>query len=205
MLKLKKVKLAVLFGVSFFALTSVAKTQQPNILWIITDDHRPDSIQAYNRATTGKNESSLGYVSSPNIDKLASEGVLFTRAYNQAPACGTSRTSMHSGRYPFRVGKYAWALTTHPLKADMALYDLRNDPLERNNIAYTVEYMLLANWFRNKLGNIVLGDGRIEMDWSTKNSYNFSNFAAGADDKTIDIPKGLVPSKNITDLQRPNL
>lgn len=626
MLKHTIIKLIALFGTVLLSTVSFAKSQQPNILWIITDDHRPDSIQAYNRATTGKNESSLGYVSSPNIDKLASEGVLFTRAYNQAPACGTSRTSMHSGRYPFRVGKYAWehvhqeadfmapavsqsirdagygtailgkthhsisekfkakssifdleiefnrdllrnglggfsstgayglkdmlllrkdatetvfypdgtkktytltkadrqlnakeqaikdgvekefdilraytrinkglilggvnpqpadktvdayitkeftdylknadksyktswgkriqgadsnkpvfvnlgyhlphtpvlppksfrdqfknktyklpafdseemstfspqqlqiynesktdmmktsekqqairdyyaftafgdsligdaveefknyskkqgreylivftvgdhgwhlgeqgimakfgswkqslngavivvssdkkkfpagkvvdklveyvdfaptlmaaanidveqkqyayldgsdlakvsndksfkrdyilgemnlvsghrafmrsndfafsmrtrdkrtvaespylndnitwALTTHPLKADMALYDLRNDPLERNNIAYTVEYMPLANWFRNKLGNIVLGDGRIEMDWSTKNSYNLSNFAAGADDKTIDIPKGLVPSKDITDLQRPNL
>lgn len=85
--------------------------RQPNILWIITDDHRADSIQAYNRATTGKSESRLGYVSSPNIDRLASEGVLFTRAYNNSPACGTSRTSMHTGRYPFRNGKYAWEYT----------------------------------------------------------------------------------------------
>ncbi|WP_017443955.1 sulfatase-like hydrolase/transferase [Gayadomonas joobiniege] len=90
---------------------TVAAKQQPNILWIITDDHRPDSIQAYNRATTGKDHSELGYVSSPNIDKLAEEGVLFTRAYNQSPACGPSRTSMHTGRYPFRNGKYAWEAT----------------------------------------------------------------------------------------------
>jgi len=84
---------------------------QPDILWIITDDHRPDSLQVYNRATTGISESSLGYVSSPNIDKLASEGVLFTRAFNNSPACGPSRASMHMGRYPFRSGKYAWEAT----------------------------------------------------------------------------------------------
>ena len=84
-----------------------ADTNQPNILWIITDDHRPDSIQAYNRATTGNADSELGYVLSPNIDRLVEQGVLFTRAFCNSPACGPSRTSMHTGRYPFRNGKYA--------------------------------------------------------------------------------------------------
>ena len=98
-----------------------------------------------------------------------------------------------------------WALTADPLLIDMALYDLRTDPLERRNVAYTVEYLPLAEWFRNKLGNIVLGDGRIEMDWSTRNSYNLSTFAAGADDKKIEIPEGLVPRKSVDDLQRFNL
>lgn len=84
---------------------------QPNILWIITDDHRPDSIEAYNRATIGQSESPLGYVSSPNIDALANEGVLFTRAFCNSPACGPSRASMITGRYPFRNGKYGWEQT----------------------------------------------------------------------------------------------
>ncbi|MFC7292851.1 sulfatase-like hydrolase/transferase [Hirschia litorea] len=84
------------------------ENSQPNILWIVTDDHRPDSIRAYNQAMTGQSESPLGYVSSPVTDKLIAEGVLFTQAYNQSPACGPSRASMHTGRYPFRSGKYAW-------------------------------------------------------------------------------------------------
>lgn len=105
---------------------------------------------------------------------------------------------------PLLNDNITWALTAEPLKVDLALYDLRNDPLERNNIAYTIQYLPLANWFREKLGNIVLGDGRVEMDWSTLNSYNISNFAAGADDKHIDIPMGLIPEKNIKYLQRPN-
>ncbi|MGJ8693230.1 MAG: sulfatase-like hydrolase/transferase [Thalassotalea sp.] len=107
---MKNIKLNpfLILGTMLLANNCFANTEQPNILWIITDDHRPDSIQAYNRATTGKSEGSLGYVSSPNIDQLASEGVLFTQVFNQSPACGPSRTSMHSGRYPFRSGKYAW-------------------------------------------------------------------------------------------------
>lgn len=105
---------------------------------------------------------------------------------------------------PLLNDNITWALTAEPLKVDLALYDLRNDPLERNNVAYTTQYLPLANWFRNKLGNIVLGDGRVEMDWSTLNSYNMSNFAAGTDDKRINIPNELIPDKNVKYLQRPN-
>ncbi|WP_198931801.1 sulfatase-like hydrolase/transferase [Labilibacter marinus] len=83
-----------------------AQSNQPNILWIITDDHRADALECYNQATTGKSESNLGYVSSPNIDRLAAEGVLFTHAYCNSPMCTPSRSSMQSGRYPFRSGHY---------------------------------------------------------------------------------------------------
>ena len=50
----------------------VAQEKKPNVLWIITDDHRADALACWNRATTGRSESVLGYVSSPNIDRLAS-------------------------------------------------------------------------------------------------------------------------------------
>ena len=83
-----------------------AQEGKSNILWIITDDHRADALECYNRATTGKSESALGYVMSPNIDKLAEEGVLFTSAFCNSPMCAPSRGSMHQGRYPFRSGHY---------------------------------------------------------------------------------------------------
>jgi hypothetical protein len=85
-----------------------------------------------------------------------------------------------------------WALNAPVEKVDLALYDVKHDPLERNNVAADIEYTQLAAWFRNKLGNIVLGDGRVECDWSQANSYALSNFAEGADDKIIDIPKHLI-------------
>lgn len=89
----------------------VVSQSKPNILWIVTDDQRADSLACFNRAVYGTDESPLGYVESPEIDKLAAEGVLFTRAIVNAPACGPSRGSMHSGRYPFRNGHYAFELT----------------------------------------------------------------------------------------------
>ncbi len=103
------------------ALLPTMAAQQPNILWIITDDQRADALECYNRATIGTSESALGYVSSPNIDKLAQEGVLFTHSGCNSPASAPSRGSMHTGRYPFRSGIYNFQLThntndfAHPL------------------------------------------------------------------------------------------
>jgi len=90
---------------------TISAQKKPNILWIVTDDHRADALSSYNIATTGKSESALGYVSSPNIDKLASEGAIFVNAYTNSPACGPSRGSMATGRYPFRTGHFGFQLT----------------------------------------------------------------------------------------------
>ncbi len=87
-----------------------------------------------------------------------------------------------------------WALECTPEEADMALFDLRVDPQERVNLAYTEEYKELANFFRNKLGNIVLGDNRLECIWKQEGVYNISDFAVGSDDKKLDIPSNIIPT-----------
>lgn len=93
---------------AIYALASTAKAQaqQPNILWVLTDDQRWDSIESFNKILTGKSESKLGYVESPNVDNLAAQGTTFINTYCQAQGCAPSRASMHSGRYPFRSGIY---------------------------------------------------------------------------------------------------
>ncbi len=79
---------------------------QPNVLWILTDDHRYDSIRAFNQILHGREMSELGYVESPNTDRLAKMGTTFINTYCQAQGCAPSRASMHYGRYPFRSGIY---------------------------------------------------------------------------------------------------
>ncbi len=64
--------------------------KQPNILWICTDQQRFDSLGCYG------NE----YVHTPNLDRLAENGVLFERCYAQNPVCTPSRSSFLTGRYP---------------------------------------------------------------------------------------------------------
>ncbi|GIZ09649.1 sulfatase-like hydrolase/transferase [Flavobacterium sp. UMI-01] len=104
-----------------------------------------------------------------------------------------SRDKWDDSKAPFLNDDITWALTCDRPKADMALYDLRNDPDEKNNLANSPQYIKLADWFRNKLGTIVLGDGRVECDWTKPNSYNISNFASGSDDKKLNIPPTIIP------------
>ncbi|WP_282122148.1 sulfatase-like hydrolase/transferase [Algibacter mikhailovii] len=85
---------------------SLSKMQKPNILYILTDDQRYDSVKTFNKLIDGQEMSQLGYIESPEVDKLASQGTTFINTYCQAPGCAPSRATMHSGRYPFRSGIY---------------------------------------------------------------------------------------------------
>jgi len=80
----------------FFALVIVIlgcqsrqKPNQPNILIIHADQHRMDCIGAYDNRD----------VKTPNIDKLAEEGVIYHNAYCPLPVCTPSRYSLLSGMY----------------------------------------------------------------------------------------------------------
>ncbi|MEM9418074.1 MAG: sulfatase-like hydrolase/transferase [Planctomycetota bacterium] len=81
---------------------------QPNILYLITDDQRYDSIQAFNRILHGRDHSALGYVESPNVDRLAEMGTTFINAWSHTQGCAPSRAAIHYGRYPHRTGLYSF-------------------------------------------------------------------------------------------------
>ena len=77
-----------------------------NVLWIMADQLRWDYLGCYGAR----------HIKTPNIDRLASTGVRFNRAYVQSPICGPSRMSYYTGRYvrshgstwngfPLRVGE----------------------------------------------------------------------------------------------------
>lgn len=97
---------------------------------------------------------------------------------------------------PHNNDNIKWALECSVEKAELTLFDLRNDPLERNNVAGSAAYQDLAAWYRQKPGKIVLGDGGVACAWSKANAYSLSNFASGADDKILDIPQQIIPEFN---------
>lgn len=67
-------------------------SKKPNILVVMTDQQRGDSVYPYNRAIT------------PNIERFAKEGVTFSNAYTVAPHCCPSRATFFSGLYPSQHG-----------------------------------------------------------------------------------------------------
>jgi arylsulfatase A-like enzyme len=80
--------------------TAKAARHKPNVLFIAVDDLRPE-LGCYGR----------GHVHSPNIDRLAGQGMVFNRAYCQYAMCGPSRASLLTGLRPDSTGVYD--LKTH--------------------------------------------------------------------------------------------
>ena len=62
----------------------------PNILWIQTDEQRPDSLGCYGST----------WARTPNVDRIARRGAVMQNAVCQSPVCLPSRSSQLSGRYP---------------------------------------------------------------------------------------------------------
>jgi len=68
--------------------------KRPNVIILYTDQQRWDTI----------NCAGFEYMHTPNLDKLAAEGVLFNNAFCNNPVCMPSRQSMLSGQYPSTIG-----------------------------------------------------------------------------------------------------
>ena len=81
--------------VLMICLNSFSQIKHPNVLFIAIDDMRPE-LNCY-----GKTQ-----IISPNIDRLANEGVVFTRAYCQVALCGPSRLSLMTGMHPDGIKNY---------------------------------------------------------------------------------------------------
>lgn len=64
--------------------------QSPNILFILTDQHRFDCLSAMGHPT----------LKTPNIDRIAEAGMTFDAAYCPSPVCGPARASLFTGMYP---------------------------------------------------------------------------------------------------------
>ena len=105
MTKISKRLLVLLFG---FAL-SAARATPPNIVIILADDLGYGDTGAYGAEK----------VQTPNIDRLARDGMLFTEAYATSPVCTPSRYGLLTGIYPWRVHRHddatLWATHRVPL------------------------------------------------------------------------------------------
>jgi iduronate 2-sulfatase len=94
-MKLQRRNLLKTLGLSALTLSnssiSFAEKKQPNVLFIAVDDLRPEL------GCFGNTQ-----ILSPNIDKLAAGGTIFTNCFCQVPVCGASRASLLTGVRPTR-------------------------------------------------------------------------------------------------------
>lgn len=69
------------------------RAQRPNIIYIMTDDMGYGDLSCYGQKK----------FQTPNLDKLASQGVKFLNAYSAGPLCTPTRVGFITGRYPARI------------------------------------------------------------------------------------------------------
>ena len=72
-----------------------AFSEQPNIVFVIADDCTFRDLGCYG-----------GQAHTPNIDKLATEGILFSKCFQAAPMCSPTRHNIYTGLYPVKSGAY---------------------------------------------------------------------------------------------------
>ena len=72
-----------------------AEDARPNVLWICIEDWSPD-LSCY--GTKG--------IETPNVDKLAAEGIRYERAFTTSPVCSTSRSAMMTGFHQNYIGAH---------------------------------------------------------------------------------------------------
>src|SRR6056297_1263311 len=80
----------------FLILSGLSAQDKPNVIFIAIDDLN-DFVGCMDGSIQAK---------TPNIDRLAEAGTLFTNAHCQAPICGLSRANIMTGLYPVNSGNY---------------------------------------------------------------------------------------------------
>lgn len=101
--------------------TSLCAADRPNIVFIFTDDHAPHAIGAYNGWLKSVNPT-------PNIDKLAAEGMLFVNSFCTNSICGPSRAVIQTGKHSHKNGfmnngnTFDWNQQTFPKLLQKAGY-----------------------------------------------------------------------------------
>jgi arylsulfatase A-like enzyme len=88
-----------LLGLLLCSASAVAQSRKPNIVFVLVDDMGYGDLGCYGAKD----------IRTPNIDRLAKEGVRFTDFYSNAPVCTPTRTAFITGRWQQRVG-FEWAM-----------------------------------------------------------------------------------------------
>ncbi len=166
--------------------------KRPNIVYILADDLGWTDV-ACNGGT---------YYETPNIDKLASEGMRFTSGYAAAPNCQPSRAALMSGEYEPRTGVYTvgninrFAWQTRPLRPVDNVTQL---PLDKITLAQALK--------DNGYATGMFGKWHLGMDdahFPSKRGFDEAIESSGRhfDFEThphVDVPKGTYLADWLTD------
>jgi arylsulfatase A-like enzyme len=118
--------------------------QKPNIVFILIDDLGWRDLSCYGST----------FYETPNLDRLAREGLHFTDAYASCPVCSPTRASILTGKYPATVGVtdwIDWGNWVHPAKGRVIdVPYLKQLPLSEYSLAKALRDNGYATWHVGK-------------------------------------------------------
>ncbi|HEX2187396.1 MAG TPA: sulfatase [Longimicrobiaceae bacterium] len=89
-----------------------AAQDRPNVVFLLADDHAAHALSAYR----GRLEYGARLPDTPNLDRLAASGMLFTHAFVTNSICGPARATLLTGQYGHLTGVMTNADTLHPTR-----------------------------------------------------------------------------------------
>ena len=81
--------LSLVLGMGSCTQQKTTQTRRPNIIFIMTDDHTTQALSAYDKR----------FINTPNLDRLADEGIKFNNCFVTNAVCGPSRAVILTGKY----------------------------------------------------------------------------------------------------------
>lgn len=115
--------------------------KRPNIVFILVDDLGWNDL-GYSGST---------FYETPNIDRLAAQGNVFTNAYSPSPVCSPTRAAILTGRYPSRIGITDWIPGDDPQNRSLLGPKILDQlPLEEVTIAETLKESDYKTFFAGK-------------------------------------------------------
>ncbi len=94
----------LLLGITLLGNSSGHASDQPNIVVIIADDCTYLDMEVYG-----------GQAKTPHLNRLASEGMTFSRCFQTAPMCSPTRHNLYTGIYPVKSGAWPNHTQVYPL------------------------------------------------------------------------------------------
>ncbi len=201
--------LILLLAAATTGTVSQAATKHPNILMIMTDDVGYWNVGAYSHGMM---------VPTPNIDRLAKEGILFTDHYAQ-PTCTPGRAAFITGQLPIRTGLTTVGMAGSPIgldKRDPTLAEVlkplgyRCGQFGKNHLGDRNEHLPTVHGFDEFYGNLYHLNTEEEPelgDWPKDEGFNqryrprgvLDCVATDTDDPTVDGRFGRVGKQRIKD------
>ncbi len=203
--------LLVLAAFTLVSAPALGQADRPNILVIMADDVGWSSLSSYHQGVKS--------IRTPNIDKLAAEGMRFTDYYAQ-PSCTAGRSAFLTGQFPVRTGLHTVGLPGDPigLHAEDPTLAQMLKPLGyvtgqfgKNHLGDLNEFLPTVHGFDEYWGwlyHLNAMEYTSDPDWPKSKEFNdqfgprnlVHAFATDADDATVHPRWGKVGKQRIEDM-----